>query len=139
MARFSFRILLVCVLAAPVGGIALWSIGRTASDFADPCATWNYPTGEAVRVGPHDTCRQRAVHTESMARSIIRAAIVPGGVLLASVLAIAGVLRSRRRLMIAAGIGMLAETIVVFTIAPLTLIAGVGFLLLSRGVSTRTA
>jgi hypothetical protein len=39
---------------------------------------------------------------------------------------------SRRRMMLAAAIGMLAETLVVFTIAPLTLIVGVSFLLLAK-------
>jgi hypothetical protein len=134
------RIALVCLLAAPFAGIALWSIGRTAGDLLDPCATWDPPDQSvSVRIGPHDTCRARNVHVESKARSIMRAAIVPGGMLIASVVAITGVLRSRRRLIIAAGIGMLAETIVVFTIAPLTLIAGTGFLLIATRVSARSA
>jgi hypothetical protein len=47
-------------------------------------------------------------------------------------LAVAGAALSRRRLVIAAGIGMLTETLVVFTIAPLTLVVGVSFLLLSK-------
>jgi hypothetical protein len=47
-------------------------------------------------------------------------------------LAVAGAALSHRRLVIAAGIGMLTETLVVFTIAPLTLVVGVSFLLLSK-------
>jgi hypothetical protein len=57
---------------------------------------------------------------------------VPGGVLVAALLAVTGAALSRRRVLIAAGIGMLAETVVVFTIAPLTLVVGVSFLLLSK-------
>lgn len=135
------RIALVCSLAAPLAAIAIWSIGSTAVDLLDPCARWDYPTDQpvSVRIGPHDPCRARNVHVESKVRSITRAAIVPGGVLIASLLAIIGVLRSCRRLIVAAGIGMLAETIVVFTIAPLTLLAGTGFLLIATRVSARSA
>jgi hypothetical protein len=85
-----------------------------------------------LHVGPHDACREPSVHTESKARAAIRAAIVPGGLLLATTLAAAGAALSHRRLVIAAGIGMLIETLVVFTIAPLTLVVGVSFLLLSK-------
>ena len=135
------RILLVCSLAAPVAGIALWSIGHTAGDLLDPCATWGYPPDQplSARVGPHDTCRARAAHVESKARATLQAAVVPGGILIASLLAVTGVFRARRRMMIAAGIGMLAETLLVFTIAPLTLIAGAGFLLIATRVSARSA
>jgi hypothetical protein len=50
-------------------------------------------------------------------------------VLSAAILAVAGAALLRRRWMIAAGVGVLLETIVVFTIAPRTLVAGVSFLL----------
>jgi hypothetical protein len=53
-------------------------------------------------------------------------------------LAIAGAAVSRRRVMIAAGIGMLIETLVVFTIAPLTLLVGLTFLLLARRIPARS-
>jgi hypothetical protein len=74
------------------------------------------------------------VHTESKVRAAIIAAIVPGGLLAATMLAVAGAALSRRRVMIAAGIGMLTETLVVFTVAPLTLVAGVTFLLLTKRI-----
>jgi hypothetical protein len=48
------RITLVCLLAAPLAGIALWSIGHTASDLFDPCATWDSEPDRpvSVRIGP---------------------------------------------------------------------------------------
>jgi hypothetical protein len=125
---------LVFLAAAPVAGIAVWSISRTVIQLSDPCAKWGHPAGEPVHihVGPNDPCRAPSVNSESKARAAIVAAIVPGGVLVAAILAVAGAALSRRRMMLAAGVGMLAETLVVFTIAPLTLIVGVSFLLLSR-------
>ena len=127
-------LLLVFVAASPVAGIAIWSISHTVIELSDPCANWDYPPGQPVymHVGPHDACREPSVHTESKARAAMRTAIVPGGLLLATMLAVAGAAFSYRRLVIAAGIGMLIETLVVFTIAPLTLVVGVSFLLLSK-------
>ena len=127
-------LLLVLAAVAPVAAIAAWSISQAVIELSDPCASWNYPPEEPVHVqiGPHDACRARSVHTESKARAAIRAALVPGGLLLAAMLAVAGAALSRRRVVIAAGIVMLTETLIVFSIAPLTLFAGVSFLLLSK-------
>lgn len=127
-------LLLVLVAAAPVTAIALWSITRAVTELSDPCATWDYPPGTPVHihVDPHGPCPEPSAHTESRFRAAVRAALVPGGLLLAAILAITGAALSRRRMMLAAGIGMLAETLVVFTIAPLTLVVGVSFLLLSK-------
>jgi hypothetical protein len=127
-------LLLVFAAAAPVAAIAIWSIGQAVIELSDPCASWDAPPEQPVHVqiGPHDACRARSVHTESKASAVIRAAIVPGGLLLAAMLAVAGAAISRKRVVIAAGIVMLTETLVVFSIAPLTLVVGVSFLLLSK-------
>jgi hypothetical protein len=127
-------LLLVVLATAPVAGIAAWSIGRTVVELSDPCATWgNAPDQQVyIRVGPHDPCRERSVNSESKARAVIVAAFVPGGLLVAATLAIMGATLSRRKMMLTAATGMLAETLVVFTIAPLTLIAGMSVLLLAN-------
>jgi hypothetical protein len=125
-------LLLVFVAASPVAAIAIWSISHTVIELSDPCASWDYPPGKGVHIGPHDVCRARSVHFESKARAAIRAAIVPGGLLLSVILAVAGAALSYKRAVIAAGIGMLTETLVVFSMAPLTLVVGVSFLLLSK-------
>lgn len=132
--RQSITLLLVFLATAPVAGIALWSIDRTAAALFDPCAKWGNPPDQRVyiHVGPQDPCRATIVHSESKARAAIVAALVPGGLLAAALFAIAGAAFSRRRMMWAAAIGMLAETIVVFTIAPLTLFVGVSLLLLTK-------
>ena len=127
-------LLLVFVAASPVAAIAIWSISHTVIELSDPCASWDYPPEQpvSIHVGPHDACRERSVHTESKARAAVRAAIVPGGLLVSAMLAVTGAALSRRRVVIAAGIGMLTETLVVFSIAPLTLVVGVSFLFLSK-------
>lgn len=133
------RILLVFLVTAPVAAIAIWSTTRTVIELTDPCSTWDYPPGQPVHlhVGPHDVCRTASVHPESRVRAATRAALVPGVLLAAALLAMTGAILSRRRMMIASGTAMLLETIVVFTIAPLTLLAGVSILLLSvRGTNS---
>jgi hypothetical protein len=132
--RQLITLLLVFLATAPVAGIALWSIGRTVMELSDPCAEWGHPPGQPayMHVGPQDPCRALSVHSESKARAVIIAVLVPGGVLVAAMLAMAGVALSRRKMMWTAAIGMLAETLVAFTIAPLTLLAGVSVLLLAK-------
>ena len=127
-------VLLVFVAAAPIAAISLWSISHTVKELSDPCAKWDHPPEQPVdvHVGPQDVCRERSVHGESKARAVIRMALVPGGLLVAAVLAAVGAVLSRRRLMWTAAIGMLLETLLVFTIAPLTLFVGVSFLVLAK-------
>ena len=127
-------VLLVVLAAAPVAAIAIWSISHTVIELSDPCATWDDPREQPMHaeIEPRDTCRARSVHAESRSGAALKTAIVPGGLLVAAMLAMAGAVLSRRRVLMAAGIGMLAETLVAFTIAPLTLVSGVSILLLSK-------
>ena len=82
-------VLLVFVTAAPVAAIAIWLISHTVIELSDPCTIWDYPPEQPMYldVGPHDACRAPSVHTESKARAAIRTAIVPGGLLVAAMLA----------------------------------------------------
>jgi hypothetical protein len=128
-------VLLLTVMAvSPVAAIALWSIGRTAKDLADPCATWDLPNGAGMRVAPDDPCRAKSGHSESKADAVLRAAICPGVLLAASILAIAGAASSRPRLMWMGAIAMLLETAIAFSIWPLTLIAVPGIIFLAGRV-----
>jgi hypothetical protein len=124
-------LLLTIVVASPVAAIALWSIGKTVKELSDPCVTWGQSTPYHAMIGPHDPCRQRGGHSLTRVNAALLAAFVPGGVLAAASLGIAGAASRRRRLMLAGGIVMLLETLVVFTIAPLTLIAGLSFIFLA--------
>lgn len=116
--------------AAPIGAVAIWSIHRTAQRLADPCAIWGSAQMSAA-IGPHDPCRAVTVNPGSRAGEALVAAAAPGGLLAFAALAITGAARSRRRRVLAGAIGMLAETVVVFTIAPLTLAAGLVLLLIA--------
>jgi hypothetical protein len=129
-------LLLVCASAAPVTAVALWSITRTVISLSDPCATWDYPPDRPMmaRIKADDPCRTRSIHTESKARAVIRAALPSGWLLGTSILAISGAAFKRRRVMIAAGICMLSATPVVFSIFPLTLLAGLSFLHLANRI-----
>lgn len=125
-------VLLTMAAVSPVAGMAVWSIHRSAVEFADPCARWANTKSVAVAVDPQDACRGVTVHAESKAHAAAVAAMVPGVLLAAATLAVAGAARSRRRMMLTAAIAMLAETLVAFTIAPLALLAGVSVLLLAK-------
>jgi hypothetical protein len=72
------------------------------------------------------------MHGESKRRAVTICAVVPGGVLLSAVLGVIGAAVSRRPLIFAGALLMLAETFVVFTMAPLTLIAGLALVFLAQ-------
>jgi hypothetical protein len=65
---------------------------------------------------------------ESKLRAITVSALVPGGVLLSTLLATIGVAVARRWFVFVAAVLMLAETPLTFSIAPLTLITGLLYL-----------
>jgi hypothetical protein len=129
-------VLLVLLAALPIVAVAFWSIRQAVIGLADPCATWGEAPGEqgglSVAISPQDPCKVKTVHSQSKARATIIAAVAPGGLLASTLLAVAGAAFSRRRLILAGAVGTLAETLVVFTIAPLTLVVGLAYFLLSR-------
>jgi hypothetical protein len=129
--RHRASLLLVVAAALPAAGVAVWSLQRTARDVADPCTRWEVPQGSVVRLAPDDPCRHVSVQGWSRTQAETVAALVPGGVLVATVLAVAGAALRRKPLLFAGGFLMVLETFAVFTIAPLTLLAGVTFLLVA--------
>jgi hypothetical protein len=136
--------LLAVALATPIVGVSLWSIHRTLSDLSDSCAEWGAGSSEStggVRagrltgvIGPNDPCRGKTFHAESKEHAVIVAALVPGGLLLTTLLAVGGAMFSRRVVMLDGAAGILAETFSVFSLAPLTLVVGMSFLYLARRV-----
>ena len=127
-------LLLTSVVASPLIAITMWSIGRTVKELSNPCIAWGQSTPFRATIGPHDPCRERGGTTGSKAGAALLAALVPGGVLAAAILAVVGAASSRPRLMLVASVAMLLETPFAFSIAPLTLIAGLSFLFLARWV-----
>jgi hypothetical protein len=86
-------------------------------------------------IAANDVCHGVTVHSGSKSRTAIVAALVPGGMLTVAFLAVVGVVLSCRRLVLAAALGMFAETIpTVFSVAPLTFVVGMTLLFLARRV-----
>ena len=125
-------LLLTSVAAVPVAAVALWSLAHNARELSDPCAIWGVRSGQSIKIGAHDPCRARTGHSESKAGAAFRTAVVSGGLLFSSVLAVLGAAFARRRAMMVAGIVALAEAVVVFSLAPLVFMVGVAFLLIAK-------
>jgi hypothetical protein len=131
-------LLLTFVVASPVAAVALWSIGKTVRELANPCITWGYPQGQpmSMHVGPNDPCREPGMNSLTRTQAVLLAAMAPGGLLAAALLGVAGAASSRRRMMLAGALVMLLETLVAFSIWPLTLIAGLSIIFLAQRVPT---
>lgn len=128
-------VLLAVAVSAPVAAVTAWSVTHTVSQLFDPCVRWDdsgSTQGSGAGLGPHDPCRSVTVNGESKLRAIMMSAMIPGIVLASAVLATIGVAVQRRRLIVAGSILMLCETAAVFTIAPLTLVTGLLYLLFAR-------
>lgn len=131
MRRVSKILILAVIVSVPTAAIAVWSITHTVLDIFDPTVRWEPSTGTSgrfsgsVSIGRNQTVR---VIGESKVQAITVSALIPGGVLLSTLLATIGVAVTRRWFVFVAAILMLAETPVVFTIAPLTLATGLFYL-----------
>jgi hypothetical protein len=140
------QVLLAVAICAPPAGVAVWSVSRTVSQMSDPCVRWAGDGSHELSAsigpndagpndaGPNDACRSVTMRGESRLRAAAMGALIPGGVLVSAALGIIGVWFSVPRLIFAGAFLMFAETLPVFTIAPLTWIAGLGFLFLARTV-----
>ena len=132
------RVLLTIMVSAPAAVVSVWSITRTLSQMSDPCVRWEAREGTSgtlsASIGPDDVCNSVTVHGESKLRAGIVSALVPGVVLVSAMLATIGAAVSRRWLILVGAILMLAETPVVFSIAPLTMITGLLYLLIAKWV-----
>jgi hypothetical protein len=131
--RVSSILILAVIVSAPVAAIAVWSITHTVSQMFDPCVRWEPGASSrsgsmSASIGPNDVCRSVTMNGESKLRAVTTAALVPGVVLLSTLLATIGVALRRGWLILVAAVLMLAETPVVFTIAPLTFITGLLYL-----------
>ena len=130
------------VAAIPTGLLAVTSIIRTMRDFADPCLQWGVPQQGAVSLAlPREgkgPCAQRVAGTsETKVAAVTRLVLVPGGMLIGVALGILGAFRSRPLLSgFAAGILLLESAALIFSVAPLTLLASGIFLLSARAAAS---
>jgi hypothetical protein len=135
--------------ALPTALLAVVVLIRSVPKFFDPCLQWgagreegsslsgrgkSYSSSLALPLGGQGPCAQRiAATSETKAQAVARLALAPGGILIGSILGLLGVLLSAPALTIFAASIMFLESIaLVFSFAPLTLAAGVFFLLAAR-------
>jgi hypothetical protein len=120
---------LAVIVTLPTAGLALRAVAITAWQLFDPCVRWDANNSS---IGPNAACRTVTGIGESRLRAIVMTALIPGVVLLSTVLAAIGLVRSRRWFIFVGALLMLAETPLVFTIAPLTAVTGLLYLILAN-------
>jgi hypothetical protein len=125
---------LAVIVSLPTAGFALRAVGLTVWEILDPCVRWDASGSNSgsLSIGPKDVCRTVRGYGESRLRAITRTALIPGVVFLCTVLAAIGVVRSRRGLIFAGAVVMLVETPLTYSIAPLTLVTGLVYLILAN-------
>jgi hypothetical protein len=127
-------VVLAAAVSLPIAGITLRAVSLTAWQIFDPCVHWDASesTSGGKSSGPKDACKTVTVNGESRLRAITSTTLIPGVLLLATVLAAIGVVRSRRGLIFTGAVLMLGETPLTYSIAPLTLITGLLYLTLAK-------
>jgi len=125
---------LAVIVTLPTAGLALRAVAITAWQMFDPCVRWDASgsTSGSLSSRAMGGCRAVTVNGQSRLRAVTMTALVPGGLLLSTVLAAIGLVRSRRWFIFVGALLMLAETPLVFTIAPLTLITGLLYLIVAN-------
>lgn len=125
-------IVLAAIVTLPTAGLTFRAVAITAWQMFDPCVHWDVGASGSLSSKEMGGCRAVTGIGESRLRAVTMTALIPGGVLLSTVLAAIGVVRSRRWPIFIAAILMFAETPLVFTIAPLTAVTGLLYLILAN-------
>lgn len=142
---------LAIIGAVPVLSLAIFSAIPLVSRFSDPCMQWGVgkvdrtaspgfrsgqfaaalpPPGYAMR---NDPCMRRSSGSpETRDEAVWRLVTIPFGLFIASFLGIGGVVSSRPWITAAGSVILFVESIVIFSLAPLTLFAAVLLLLAAR-------
>jgi hypothetical protein len=138
----SRAILFALIGAAPAGLLVAALSVRSVHRFFDPCLQWgvgalndsgNVTAYVVLPPGGQGPCAKSISTTpETKAQALTLLVLVNGGILIGSALGVVGALRSLPWLSVFAAAIMFCESIVVFSIFPLTLLAGGFFLLAAR-------
>jgi hypothetical protein len=121
------------VLAAlPISAISFGSSIYIVGELMDPCVLWgggDTHRGTVARTAT-DPCAQHRGEGETRVHAVLMLAAVQGVILAASALGIWGAVRSRRAALVAAGCVLLLEMVpTIFSVWPLALLSGLGFLM----------
>lgn len=113
----------------PISIVAIGSAAFIFSDLVNPCVIWSASDSGSLHIGAHDRCKEVKGVGETRIRAGMMLVAVQGVILLAAVLGIWGTVRSRQWMVVLAGCLMILEVFPsIFSVWPLALLGGVGFL-----------
>lgn len=122
------RTLLALLVTMPVALVAIGSAAHNIRQLLSPCVVWS-SDAPFSRTIPHDPCEEQTGRGETKIQACFTTAAIQGVILLAAALGIWGAACSRPWMMVLGGFLMILEMApLVFSIWPLALLAGGGFL-----------
>src|SRR5271157_5753168 len=127
--------LVAIVASLPPIALAVIIVVNTVPQFSNPCFEWASPSAISHTTGPDDPCAAagRGGTSETKLQALMRLLIIPGGVMVASVLAIWGVLGHRSGLVVLGAVLMFFESLPwLLTMASVAGLTTGAFLLVAR-------
>ena len=101
---------LALVALLPVVSFAVISLASELPQFFNPCFTWGMANGGTVEVSAAGPCTSSGGSSETIPQAIMRLALIQGGIILASLFGVAGIIRSGRNLILPAAIILFLES-----------------------------
>lgn len=124
-------VLIALVATLPLILFTAWSSSRTLSRFSDPCYQWGLSQPITGVISPDSPCQSFQGTSETKLHAAVLLILVPGGILVASVLAILGAALGRPLLaVLGAGLMFLESVPLILSFAWLTVLVS-GLLLLT--------
>jgi len=122
------------LLALPISAVAVGTLAWGVSQLFNPCVGWGGQSPAAK-----GSCKEFTVSSGTRIKAALSAVPLQGGILLAAVLGVWGTVRLRQVAVIVAGLVMLLEAVpLLFSFAPLALLAGVGLLVVAYRMGNQT-
>jgi len=124
------------LVALPASLVAISSVAHSGAQLVNPCVGWGGHPPASVTAKAK--CKTYTVESLTETQTVLSAVGVQGGILLAAALAVWGAIRLRQRAVVVAGLLMLLEAIpTLFSLSPLALLAGSGFLVVAYKMPDR--
>ena len=113
--------------------LVAWSANQTLKQFYDPCFQWGMPTEASLSLSPEDPYRSIGGTAETKDQAVMRLILIHGGIVIASLLGVLGVLIVRPVVsVLGAGLILLESIPLVFSFGWLTVFASGLLLVASR-------
>lgn len=127
-------------VALPISTVAIGSMAYFLRQSVSPCVMWAGSNSASVHGNGSHGCREITGVGQTRLQAAVEKVAVPGVILIAAVLGVWGTARSRQTVVIVAGLLMLLEMIPTgFSVWPLALLAGIGFLVIANRMPERAA